>query len=80
MPSSLHMLSHWGWNTLVDLVRLVEEQISEEEKMTNFARDMAEVEDSVAKAGEYLQPLLEATLCPVFGKKMLMKCVPKFGG
>lgn len=54
MPSSVHMLSHWGWNTLVGLVRLVEEQISEEEKMTNFARDMAEVEDSVAKAGEYL--------------------------
>ena len=31
--------------------RLVEEQISEEEKMTKFARVMAEVEDSVAKVG-----------------------------
>ena len=29
--------------------RLVEEQISEDEKMANFARDMSEVEDSVAK-------------------------------
>jgi hypothetical protein len=30
----------------------VEEQISEEEKMTKFARAMAEVEDSVAKVGD----------------------------
>ena len=35
----------------------MEEQISEEEKMTNFARDMAEVEDSVAKVSNAVSVL-----------------------
>eukprot|EP00434_Breviolum_minutum_P017929 symbB.v1.2.015813.t1/scaffold1192.1/size132829/4 len=38
-------------------LQLVEEQISEEEKMTNFARDMAEVEDSVAKVSNAVSVL-----------------------
>ena len=44
-------------------LKLVDEQITEEEKMSNYARDMSEVEDSLAKAGHCI---LRPRLCPAF--------------